>query len=438
MLPALSQLSLNTDAGEENRRRFVVRAAEKSDTEDPFPIDIPPSPMDNAAACLVTNGAVVLPTLSDGQRRALAGAVWAAIAEFPEYLPSAEPQRVQRVLGGFGAFGNPSSFHHPTMQQYRVDFKSSVAVPLMRSYAAAMNFEGAPVGGAPAPVCCEVLFDRICVRAKDFGAVGKESWHRDVYDHRQDASLRALPRSLRKDGEPHRDELFGGWTNLSDQTQRFVGILGSHAEPAAALAQERGGGFAQLSPQEIKDQDVASRLAQQAGRTSHGLLTCDAKGNVEVPPGHTLLFLQRLLHSVAGGPQPPEPQLRVFNGVRLCGAEIAMFDHRGVIENNRVPRIPSGQVPPMYSVNHYGFFGKDDKYGGWGARTFKSQCLFERASPAGVVYFTPGHRAAPGQEEQAKGYAANRGRYMPGLAEMGLPVYPYSAAAVRALQPEPL
>ena len=353
---------------------------------------------------LEKHGAVVLPVFAGESRAAQEARVFEAMDEFPEYKRPG--RKVQRVLGGFGALGNPASFHHPVIQDLRATVKENVSIPLFKAYRRRAGLR------------LEVLFDRICVRCDQFGSVTKEAWHRDIYDGPK-YGLRRLP---------DRDEIFGGWINLSDEDQRFVGILGSHASDAARDAQRRGGGFAQLAPDQVRAEGVERRLAEQANRT-FGLLKADGNGHLLVPPGHMLIFFQRLVHSVAGGKQPKEPQLRLFFGHRLTTEETPLFPLDAVLVNNAVPRIPSGQVPPMYSQNHYAFFSTTPHYRDWGATTFKPECLFRRQTTSGVAYSTPGSK-----DDHDR--AANLQRTMPSLSAMGLDVYPYSARTKRALTPE--
>ena len=360
-------------------------------------------------AVLDRYGAVTLAALGDEERRAWATRVWTACDDFPEY--ARKGRKVQRVLGGFGALGNPSSFHHPTVQSLRVKLKREVSTPLFRDYALRKHRWSAKL---------EMLFDRVAVRCRDFGSVSKESWHRDIYDGPH-FGLRPLPET---------DEIFGGWLNLSDTTQRFVGILESHKGEEALRAQAQGGGFATLSEADIRRQRVDERLALQANRATPGIAT-DSQGHILVPPGHVLIFFQRLLHCVAGGVQPVEPNLRLFVGHRLTDERTPLFPLDACLENNAVPRIPSGQLPPMYSKNHYQFFSSTPRYRTWGETTFKRQCLFERRTTKGETYYTPG--SAGGRNRHA-----NTERYMPSLVEMGFAPYSYGPAARRAMEPEEL
>ena len=337
------------------------------------------------ARTLDDHGNVVIPDFSPDERRRCADAVWRAMDEFPEY--KRRGKTVQRVLGGFGALGNPSSFHHPTVQQLRVDLKKRVSVPLFREYAFLRGRRRSRL---------EMLFDRLCVRCDAFGTVSKEAWHRDIYDGAK-YGLRDLPEG---------DDLFGGWLNLSDEPQRFVGLLGSHKGDDAMRAQAQGGGFAQLTDAQIKAQRVDQRLKAQASRVVDEMRT-DANGHILVPPGCMIVFFQRILHSVAGGKQPRDPQLRFFVGHRLTYETTSLFPVEATVVNNAVPRIPSGQIPPMYSQNHYQFFQSHAKYRDWGRTTFHPACLFARQLTSGSgLYYTPG-------STNNRNPHANLGRYMP-------------------------
>lgn len=359
-------------------------------------------------------GVVVLPVLDPGSRRFWEAIMWKALDEMPEY--KAKGKQVQRVLGGFGALGNPSSFHHPTIRQLRKKIKRLAVKPVLKEYVK-LRF------GEREDVNLEALFDRVCIRSENFGRPGAEDWHRDVYAGRK-YGLRDLPTSL-PGGEE--DVMIGGWTNLSDSAQRFVGLVGSHTDEG----NERG--FSTFSKEQIKKFGFASRMAAQEGRRYGSTIVCDEAGEVIVPPGHSVLFLQRLIHAVKSGPQPQQPSLRLFHGFRLTTETVPLFDLEGVVANGGVPRIPSGQIPPMYSSNHYAFFSSTDKYRSWGGSTFKSACLFERTTPSGAVYHTPGSK-------DNVNAAANTGRYMPSLRQMGLwdESFLYSKEELDSLYPQPL
>ena len=368
---------------------------------------------------LLTYGVAVVPITEDAATRArMADDIFAAMDEFPEYLQRGRD--LQRVLGGFGALGNPSSFHHPVVRAYRCWLKNLWMHPIACDYA--RHKFGAQAG----TVRLEAMFDRLCVRKDDFKAPSAEAWHRDIYD--ADAyGLRPLPHSL-PGGEL--DILFGGWSNLDERDQVFVGLVGTHDE----AFDTSNGGFATFSDADIRRLRFNERLAGQAGATFGRTIRCNGAGEIVVPPGHAIVFLQRLVHSVKSGAQPRTPALRVFHGFRLTTDEAPLFDHRRVVETGAVPRLPSGQIPPMYSKNHYAAFaGRDPRWREWAAATFQPACLFQRVTPGGIEYSTPGSRGNANR-------LANAGRYMPSLSEMGLldDSFAYSREELQALYPEPL
>lgn len=364
-------------------------------------------------------GVAVLPVLDDSSRRWWEDLLYKAMDEFPEYR--LKGRGVQRVLGGFGALGNPSSFHHVTVRQFRRKIKRLAMRPLFVKYARKR------FAGETKNLRLEALFDRLCVRCEDFLRPTPEGWHRDVYDGAK-YKLRDLPHSL---PGPTQDLLFGGWTNLDHREQSFVGLVGSHDE----TFEGDSGGFATFSADDVKRHRFSERLAAQANRTYGGSVRTNADGHIRVPPGHSVVFLQHLVHSVKSGPQPDTPSLRVFHGFRLTTESVPLFDIEGVVANGGVPRIPSGQMPPMYSQNHYAAFvhKTEDRWRRWAERTFRPECCFVRTTGE-FTYSTPGSR-----DDRNK--AANKGRYMPSLSEMNLwneKDFAYSQEEMQALFPQPL
>jgi hypothetical protein len=363
------------------------------------------------ASDLRTYGAAVVPAFEfniEEERAMWESHLFGAMDQFPEY--KVRGQNAQRVLGGFGALGNPSSFHHPTVRHFRATTKRYVFAPLFAEFT-----------DQPA-MYLEMLFDRLCVRCEDFLRPSEDVWHRDVYD----SEKYGLP-PLHEG-----DKLFGGWTNLDHRSQKFEGLLGTHVEDFAT----EQGGFAVFSDADIKRHRFCERLLAQAGTSFGATLRCDAAdGCVLVPPGHTLVFVQELVHSVRSGPQPDTPALRVFHGLRLTRETRPLFDLGRVLADGAVPRLPSGQMPAMYSKNHYAAFAsrKRSRWRSWGTDTFQPACVYRRTLKDGTAYHTPGSK-------DGLDPAANKGRYMPSLAEMGLmaPMFQYSGADMAVLAPERL
>jgi hypothetical protein len=375
----------------------------------------------HAAEDLLAHGVAVLPYLDEPSRQWWEGLLYDAMDDMPEFR--VQGRATQRVLGGFGALGNPSSFHHPTVRAFRRKFKKLAVRDVMRAYVALRYPKG-----EGEDVRLEALFDRLCVRCDAFNEPVAEAWHRDIYDHKK-FRLRPLPHTL-PDGA--QDLLIGGWSNLDTRPQYFVGLVGTHRDDGTGAG---AGGFSKYDAAQIKQYGFNERLAAQGGRTIGHTLQCDRRGMIVVPPGCAVFFFQRLVHAVKSGKQPATPSLRVFHGFRLTREDVSLFDLEGVVANGAVPRIPSGQMAAMYSQNHYAAFGNpgNDSYRSWGRRTFVDACLFRRTTPAGLAYATPG---SPGDANAA----ANLGRYMPSLTEMGLwsETYRYSDDERRALEPQPL
>ncbi|KNC81603.1 hypothetical protein SARC_06081 [Sphaeroforma arctica JP610] len=167
----------------------------------PEPRPLPPQPRPGRSGGdhltvlehLEKHGYAVVPTdLDVAQARAYFDA---EIANFPEFNADAS----KYVLGGFGALGNPASFHNPTVRLLRV-WAHAIIRPLL-----------APLAGTQGgPMYFEQVVDRMMVRQKGESA-SAEAWHRD------EAKLAGAD-----------DLVFGGWWNLDSTAQYFSCIAGSH------------------------------------------------------------------------------------------------------------------------------------------------------------------------------------------------------------------
>ena len=144
--------------------------------------------LEDRARILDRYGVMCMPILSQAQRQRWAQTIWDAMDDFPEY--KVRGRHIQRSLGGFGALGNPSSFHHPVVQRWRNRMKKKILMPLFRQY---VLFKGFSMETTK----LEKLYDRINVRCEDFGQPTKESWHRDIYDGKK-YGLRGQKYGLRR------------------------------------------------------------------------------------------------------------------------------------------------------------------------------------------------------------------------------------------------
>ena len=197
------------------------------------------------------------------------------------------------TLGGFGALATPSSFHHPDIRFIRrsvYNLIKKVLKPLFPNHSR-----------------LELLFDRVSVRRVGT-STSTESWHRDV-------SPVSLPG----------DVILGGWVNLDPDgypSQSFSCSPGTHTDEPGVNT-----GF------------VKTKIAPTNKKV------------YEVPPGHVILFHQNILHEVKAQKAKVESH-RLYLGWRLTNSDKPLFDHSKIIEIQGVPRIPSGQIPPMYAKLH--------------------------------------------------------------------------------------
>jgi len=195
------------------------------------------------------------------------------------------------TLGGYGALALPSSFHHPDIRFIRSIIYERIK-PILAKHFKHKNLE--------------LLFDRVSVRRVGT-STSKESWHRDI-----------CPDSLED------DVILGGWVNLDPDgspPQQFSCSPGTHRDKSDKT------GFAKIktAPENTKVYNV--------------------------PPGHIIMFYQNLIHEVK--PQKAKFEShRLYLGWRLTNSDKPLFDHDEVIRTQGVPKIPSGQVPPMYAKLH--------------------------------------------------------------------------------------
>ena len=136
--------------------------------------------------------------------------------DFPEFarLDTHEP----RVMGGFSALGNPSSFHNHMVRDLRKRILNHVK-PYM---AQAADYYSYNVGDHVRFPYLVQDFDRMLYRPAGTKATA-EFWHRDMPKHSDCIH-------------------FGGWINLGDMPQTFHCIPGSHLP----IAQQTETGFQSL------------------------------------------------------------------------------------------------------------------------------------------------------------------------------------------------
>ena len=203
------------------------------------------------------------------------------------------------VLGGFGALGNPSSFHNLFVRKLRMNvYKNSKKI--FKSMYKNKNIE--------------CVFDRMMLRTKG-QAPSRETWHRDVTPNLKE-----------------NDKMFGGWINLDDENQYFSCVPGTHKISQTDMKKK---GFAQIKKgtEEFKKLDAE-------------------KIKVTIPPGHCIIFFQHIIHEVLAKKMKYD-SYRVFNRFRITNDTTPVFDITSVLDNQSVPRLPSNQIPPMYAKLHW-------------------------------------------------------------------------------------
>jgi len=327
---------------------------------------------------LLREGVVVIPTplINDlnGQsalRTQLQQAYVQHYRESPEFAnPNPTDPRWQPQLGGFAASANPSSFHHVFARQMREMCTSVV-----------LDADVLPIDGRK----LEKPFDRVMWRIAGERPTA-ESMHRDE-------SQTAL------DG----DVIFGGWINLEDVPQNFSCCPQTHQEVGG---QNRG--FAKLGAEE------------QVRYRPHFSL-------VSIPPGCMVIFYERLVHEVVSILVPPgRTMIRMFLGWRVTDAEEPLFGTQRTlawVEDQGVPKIKSGQDPPVWPSAYSNFPRNFQKLTDWSQRTFVPQCLY--------THTVAGSGAAAGTtwiRVKAK---------MRSLREYGLPLHrQYDVHETRLLAPQ--
>ncbi len=323
--------------------------------------------INEVARTLKRDGVVVVPSILDSQEFAFyCGAIHSVT--WPEFQVHEPPY----VMGGFGAFGHASSFHHPLVRSLRALVKRKLMRDGVFSEFGLPNLEG--------------MYDRVCARKKGFGTISTESWHQDL------CRVAKLPD----------DVLFGGWTNLSYETQFFKCKKGTQHELPANTPK----GF-----EAFVDPVRTAQLNE-----SHD--------TIEVPPGHCILIQQGLIHAVFPT-MPSHWSYRLFHGFRLTKDTEPIMDVAKHIKDLSVPPIPSGQTAPMWAKNH------------WGFHTIKIHAFAQKLKPEfrtsreTTINGEPTIVDLPGtfSDRQALGL---RGR----LANVEM--YEYSKDDVRVLFPEPL
>jgi len=267
---------------------------------------------------------------------------------FPEFH---SPKDDIYVLGGFSALGNPGSFHNPFVRKLRQWVMWSV-VPVLKRLANGRKLEQ--------------VMDRMMFRTNGKVIAG-ETWHRDEAPKADDT-----------------DDVFGGWINLDATSNFFSCIPGTHK----GVSKHSGFG-----KEKITD-----------GYSIN-------KKRVEVPPGHIIVFYERILHEVNKTKAPNEGITRLFLGWRLTHDGSSILENlEDICKSQGVPRLKSYQIPAMYSVYHKIVWV--DMLLSF-SETFQKECLALQHVKGNEVSIVP--------------------MYMSSLKSMGLSMYPRYKSSERAI-----
>lgn len=362
---------------------------------------------------LYEEGYLVTRVMSDEEANEMHDSIFATISRFPEYKVTDITK--PRVLGGFGAYGNPSSFHNPDVRKIRGIAKNEalrVCMPLMSELK-----EKHPSKFPDVPFYLFGMFDRLCVRHETYGNVTKEDWHRDTYSSTKYASQGEKMKPM---GES--DLMLGGWVNLNSTKQEmkhqyFNCVPGTHTDIFNSSRKRKQNDDAEVDGEGFQREDAD--LVHYYNENKKRIL---------VPPGHMIMFFQGLIHEVAPNAKSKEFNTRLFVGHHISKNDSGLYYPQiaNWILYQGVPRLPSGQWPPMYSINHYAQVGKTPKKSilaaslqDWGNDVFHDVVLNQRVTN-GIQYKVPGEN-----------------RIMSSLRDYKLPMYrSYTEEEAKVLGPE--
>jgi hypothetical protein len=203
------------------------------------------------------------------------------------------------VLGAFGAFGNPASFHS----------KEIYALRYILFHKLKFLFKNVDPSRK-----LEMLFDRLAIR-REGASVSGESFHRDT------CSLMSTD-----------DNIYGGWINLDDtETQYFSCVPGTHTCAGR-------GGFERIQG-DYKDTKI----------------------KLPVKPKQVLIFNQNIIHEIFKQ-KIKKTNIRLYLGWRHTYSDLPLLSDpkdpqkniNKILSEQIVPVLPSGDVPFMYSKQHPG------------------------------------------------------------------------------------
>lgn len=288
----------------------------------------------------IINGVFVIPILSQEELLNYGNKV--IDIKFPEFNQN---YKGPYSMGGFGALGIASSFHHPYIRQIRKIVKKRFSRYIK------MGFSGKYIEG---------FFDRFCVRNKTFGTIQNESWHQDILD----------PKSFKNVEFLDTDIMYGGWLNLNTkENQSFICVPKS-----------------QYDRMEIK---VGFALVKNPDKINY---YANLEKIITIPPGHAIFIQQGLVHRVNPF-LPKQNSYRLFHGFRITESNKQLIDLESIFENLSVPLLPSGQVAPLYAKLHWvNARDKLNKFASNMDPKFTYDRVMKSGKDKGISYRVPGDK----------------------------------------------
>lgn len=211
------------------------------------------------------------------------------------------------VLGGFGAYGVPSSFHHPDLRRLRREMKAVAMQIVARMYPDDPD------------VKLECLFDRMQLQGLTFGVPVAARPHRELRKNKIDRVRVHRHRSI-----PREDLVLGGWLNCNSPTQmqrvqEFRVYYGTHLD--------------KIDEEQSVDVDRENVVV------------------LPVFPGDWVIFDQRVAREI----KPvltANPHARINASFRVTREEKPMYPVDDIIDKQDVPFLPTGFRAPMLSWLH--------------------------------------------------------------------------------------
>lgn len=240
---------------------------------------------------LKDEGVVVIDFLNKDKLNVFNDDIKKYLSNMPEYKDDA----TDYVLGGFGALGNPSSFHNPTVRLLR----------LMAYWKTSEIFNSTNNSGYK----YEMIPDRLLFRKAGL-TPSRETWHRDL--------------SPLAEAD---DIIYGGWINLNKTANQHFSYI-----PQSHLKNSIGGGFSRLTNNK---QDL-NRLRKV----------------ITIGPGQKLIFNQSIIHEVRST-RLNFDMIRLFTAYRLTKSNNSLIpDIANKLVNQEPIPLKSGQQSPMYAKLH--------------------------------------------------------------------------------------